>query len=188
MMRSRLTSVNRFAFGVALMLTAALSPDAFARQQQTPARPQASPQPSPAARTSEADANADLSITARVTADSLRFEKVPNTHVEFTGRPERTTVWEADRENLPRPVQPGVTYRNIGITLRITSVFADIDRIVAEALGEVPINDEAQPPPAQPSPTPPTNLTTPPANSTTPPAKAAASVPRRRTAHRGRGN
>ena len=191
MMRSRLTSVNRFAFGVVLMLTAALSLDVSARQQQQqpPPRPQASPQPSPAARTSEADADADLSITARVTADSLRFEKVPNTRVEFTGRPERTTVWEADRENLPRPVQPGVTYRNIGITLRITSVFADIDRIVAEALGEVPVNDGAQPSPAQPTPTPPAQpATAPTPTPTTPPAKAAASAPRRRPARVRRGN
>jgi hypothetical protein len=94
-----------------------------------------------------ADANADLSITARVTAESLRFEKVPNPRVEFTGQPKRNTVWESDRENLPQEVRPGVTYRNIGITLRITSVFADIDRIVAEALGEVPPTDDAQPSP-----------------------------------------
>jgi hypothetical protein len=58
------------------------------------------------ARANEADANADVSITARVTADSLRFEKVPNPRVEFTGRPERDTVWEAERENIPRPRAP----------------------------------------------------------------------------------
>ncbi len=63
---------------------------------------------------------------------------MPNARVDFTGQPERQTVWEADRENLPDEVRPGVAYRDIGIRLRITSVFADIDRIVAEALGEVP--------------------------------------------------
>jgi hypothetical protein len=108
---------------------------------------------------SEAGAPADISITAHVTADSLRFEKVPNPRVEFTGRPRRETVWEAERENLPQQVQPGVTYRNVGITLRITSVFADIDRIVAEALGEVPASDETQPTPAPPTPAPPTPTT-----------------------------
>lgn len=87
----------------------------------------------------------DLSITANVTARELRFEIVPNPKVEFPGKPERTTVWEAERQNLPRPVEPGVTYRNIGIQLRITSVFADIDRIVAEALGEVPASDTPAP-------------------------------------------
>jgi hypothetical protein len=92
----------------------------------------------------ESGAQPDISITARVTADSLRFEKVPDPKVEFTGRPRRDTVWKSERENLPQQVQPGVTYRDIGITLRITSVFADIDRIVAEALGEVPASDDAR--------------------------------------------
>jgi hypothetical protein len=85
--------------------------------------------------------SADLSITGSVTARELRFDEVPNPTVEFTGKPERRTEWSAVRENLPRPVQPGVTYRDIGIRLRIVSVFADIDRIVAEALGEVPTTD-----------------------------------------------
>ena len=192
MMRIRLASVIGFAFGVALLLTAALSSDASARQQQqqSGARPQASPTPASATRTSAADANADLSITARVTARLSCASRRCRTRASSSpGRPERVTVWEAERENLPRPVQPGVTYRDIGITLRITSVFADIDRIVAEALGEVPVNDDAQPPPAQPSPTPPEQLAAaPPTNSTSPPAKTAATAPRRRTARRGRGN
>ncbi len=70
------------------------------------------------------------------------FETVPNPTVTFPGSHTRDTVWEAQRENLPTPVEPGVTYRNIGIRLKITSVFRDIDRIVAEALGEVPIQDD----------------------------------------------
>lgn len=85
---------------------------------------------------------ADVSITANVKARSLVFEVVPNPTVEFFGQPARDTVWEAKRDNLPTPVEPGVTYRNIGIRLKITSIFHDIDRIVAEALGEVPITDD----------------------------------------------
>jgi hypothetical protein len=109
----------------------------------------------------------------------LQFRKVPNTSVEFNGTPERETVWEAERENLPQQVQPGVTYRNVGITLRITSVFADIDRIVAEALGELPATDDARPPSTQtPAPPPP---------STTPPAGANPPAPRRTPAQKGRG-
>ena len=137
MLRVKLTSVADAVVlpCIALALAVAFSSTAFA---QTPARRQS---PTPGAT----DAQADLSITARVTARELRFEKVPNPTVEFTGRPRRETVWEAERENLPEQVQPGVTYRNIGITLRITSVFADIDRIVAEALGEIPVSDDAQP-------------------------------------------
>ena len=85
---------------------------------------------------------ADIAITANVRARSLVFETVPNPTVTFPGSHTRDTVWEAQRENLPTPVEPGVTYRNIGIRLKITSVFRDIDRIVAEALGEVPIQDD----------------------------------------------
>ena len=115
----------------------------------------------------------DISITANVTARELRFDVVPDPKVEFPGKPERNTVWEAERQNLPRPVEPGVTYRNIGIQLKITSVFADIDRIVAEALGEVPVRDNESPtqeepvapPQQQQEAAPPTTTTT-----TTPPA------------------
>lgn len=98
----------------------------------------------PRAAQAQERADADLSITARVTARELRFEKVPNPQVEFTGKPERETLWDAVRENLPQQVQPGVTYRNIGVTLRITSVFADIERIVAEALGEISFEENSQ--------------------------------------------
>ena len=90
---------------------------------------------------------ADVAITATVTARELLFEVVPNPTVEFPGKPRQDTVWEAERENLPRPVEPGVTYRNIGIRLKIVSRFADIERIVAEALGEVPATDEVKPQP-----------------------------------------
>ena len=139
-----------------------------ARQPRTPAVTAREPElqldklpPDPAVEA------ADVAITANVKARSLVFEVVPNPTVEFPGQPARDTVWEAQRENLPTPVQPGVTYRNIGIRLKITSVFRDIDRIVSEALGEIPISDDTkgtgtlvkpsinangQPPPSQASP------------------------------------
>ena len=171
------------SLAAAALMTAALQSVGFA---QTPARRPSQTRGGQSESQRGADANADLSITARVTAESLRFEKVPNPRVEFTGRPERQTVWESDRENLPQEVRPGVTYRNIGITLRITSVFADIDRIVAEALGEVPPGDDARPA----APRPPA-ANAPPPEPTTPPAQspAAASSSRRRAhARRGRVN
>jgi hypothetical protein len=95
--------------------------------------------------------SADISITATVKARSLKFDVIPNATVEFPGNPQRNTVWEAERENLPASLQPGVTYRDIGVRLKITSVFSDIDRIVAEALGEVPADSV----PAKPEATPP---------------------------------
>ena len=85
--------------------------------------------------------SADLAITSTVRARELEFRVVPNVRIEFSGTPERTTGWQTERQNLPKPIQPNVTYRDIGIQLQITSVFSDmeIDRIVSEALGEVPL-------------------------------------------------
>ena len=139
---------SRKALFIAALLVAGGSHFARAVAQE---RPASQTTPPPAAQTSSAAPQSapaassksnDLEITANVTASELRFEVVPEPKVEFTGQPERETIWEADRQNLPRPVQPGVTYRNIGIQLRISSVFADIDRIVAEALGETPVTDD----------------------------------------------
>ena len=84
---------------------------------------------------------ADIAIIANVTASELRFDVVPNPTVEFLDKSKNKTIWEAQRFNLPDKIEPGVTYRNIGIRLKITSRLADIERIVAEALGEVPITD-----------------------------------------------
>ncbi|HEX7316430.1 MAG TPA: hypothetical protein VF297_21180 [Pyrinomonadaceae bacterium] len=193
-MRVRLRVVVNFVLVFMMVPAAWLASDAtaqtVARRQSRPATPQPAPRRQDVPRETEADASADLSITARVTADSLRFEKVPNPRVEFTGKQKRETAWESERENLPRQVRPGETYRNIGITLHIRSVFADIDRIVAEALGEVPASDDAQPAPPQPQPP---GARTPPSEPTTPPAQAPtnndAATRRRRTPTRvGRGN
>ena len=113
-----------------------------AAQRRTAPRPTPTPVADNAPRAADVE-HADLAITANVTARELRFEVVPNATVEFPGQPKRETVWDAQRQNLPRPVQPFTTYRDIGIQLVITSVFADIDRIVAEALGEAPRTDES---------------------------------------------
>ena len=100
---------------------------------------------------SEADEkNSDLVITATVRAKELKFETVPTPTVTFPGNGQRQTVWEADRTNLPQQVEPSVVYRDIGIRLRIYSRFAEIQRIVIEAL------DEPQPS----NPTPNTSTTT----------------------------
>ncbi|MET0751756.1 MAG: hypothetical protein ABWZ66_00150 [Pyrinomonadaceae bacterium] len=80
--------------------------------------------------------NSDIVITATVRAKELKFEIVPTPTVEFPGTKTRQTVWEADRENLPAQVEPGVVYRDIGIRLRIYSRFSEIQRIVLEALDE----------------------------------------------------
>ena len=88
---------------------------------------------------------ADVAITAKVTAKELKFEVVPSPKVEFFGKPERKTEWSSERKNLPASVEPNVIYRDIGITLKIVSVFADMDKIVDEALGTKPPADKTAP-------------------------------------------
>lgn len=121
--------------------------------------PQAKTEKTSGAQDEPAEETADLVIIANVTAKELKFEVVPNPDVKFTGKPESKTLWKAERQNLPEQVQPGVTYRNIGIRLKIVSRLGNIEQIVAEALGETPITDDVPPPaenraPAQASPQP----------------------------------
>jgi len=61
--------------------------------------------------------NPDIELTADVRARELRFEEVPETDVHPPA--------QTDRENLPRKVQPGVTYRNPRVRLRIASALVD---------------------------------------------------------------
>lgn len=91
------------------------------------------------------ETTADVAITANVEIKELKFEVVPTPKVEFPGKPERKTEWSSERKNLPDSVEPNVIYRDIGIKLKIVSVFADIDKIVDEALGIMPKSAETQP-------------------------------------------
>jgi hypothetical protein len=90
----------------------------------------------PATNDEANEANSDIVITATVQAKELKMEIVPTPKVEFPGSKPRQTVWEADRQNLPNPVEPGVVYRDIGVRLRIYSRFSEITRIVLEAIDE----------------------------------------------------
>ena len=69
--------------------------------------------------------NPDIKLTADVEVRELRFEEVPETVVRFPGDPERESVSGTKRENLPEEVEPGVTYRNPRVRLRIASALAD---------------------------------------------------------------
>ncbi|HEX8475751.1 MAG TPA: hypothetical protein VF666_17130 [Pyrinomonadaceae bacterium] len=174
MLRKQLSSVAALVLLLSCILCAAPTSAQTPTTTPTPTNtPETNTATDPPVASQTSPVEPDISITATVTARELLFDVVPNPTVEFNGRPRRETVWEADRQNLPRPVRPGETYRDIGIRLRITSVFADIERIVTEALGEVPVNDNnATPPPQQTTPPPP-----PPTTTTTP---AAANLTRRR--------
>lgn len=106
-----------------------------AAANQSPAAPQASGLDS-------SSQSPDIEIKAKVTAKELKFEVVGNATVEFKGSVGRETVSNFDRGNLPDPVKPGVVYRDIEIRLLVTSMFADIKRIVSEILHEESVNQD----------------------------------------------
>lgn len=62
------------------------------------------------------------------------------------------TVWHADRGTLPRPVQPGVVYRDNAVRLTITTRFEDLARLFAE--DAVPAGQPAPKPMPSPRPAP----------------------------------
>ena len=108
--------------------------------------PASAQQPTPTPDEYNSDTSKDdILILVNVKAKELRLDVAPNTTVEFPGTRHRSTIWVTQRQNLPEKLEPGVTYRDIGIQLRISSRFADIERIVQEALGEVPITDASTP-------------------------------------------
>lgn len=114
-----------------LALVIVLATAAVVEAQQPPAQPPA-PAPTPATPAPE------ISLTATVTARELIFHSEPSVTVEFFGQPERANVWETDRTNLPSPVRPHETYRDIGVRLRIETRFADIEKFLQELLGPQP--------------------------------------------------
>jgi len=71
--------------------------------------------------------NADISFTAEVSAESLRFDDVPETRVEFTGSPAYESASGSDRVNLPERVQAAVTYRDVRVDYRLAAKLTNED-------------------------------------------------------------
>ena len=69
----------------------------------------------------------DIEFTADVKGRELRFNEVPETKVQFWGRPERASVSGTERKNLPEEVRRGVPYRNFSVRLRIATELIDND-------------------------------------------------------------
>lgn len=131
--------VVRFAYALLGICGFAVTP-AFAQVQP---QPQISEEISGSLSSPE---TADIAITSNVTARELRFNVVPNSErIKFSGSAGRQTGWIVERRNIPKHAQEGVTYRDIGVRLQITSVFSDIDSIVSDALGEAPGQERLTP-------------------------------------------
>lgn len=108
----------------ALLLMMALAPKASA--QTAPADSAVCP---PAAARGDT-ARAMIRLEASARADSLRLNAPSSARAAV--RPcDRPGAVRVERENLPNPAQPGVTYRNVGVRVRITADPAIACRLAA---------------------------------------------------------
>ena len=64
---------------------------------------------------------ADIEFLPSVQANQLRFDEQPETEVRFFGEPGHESASGSDRTNLPERVEPGVTYRDVGVDYRLAS-------------------------------------------------------------------
>jgi hypothetical protein len=69
----------------------------------------------------------DIAIVARVQAAELRFNSQPSASLQLFGCPQVDTSKVVVRTNLPTPVQPGVTYRNVIVDFRLNMRITDLD-------------------------------------------------------------
>ena len=67
----------------------------------------------------------DLEIGATARADSVRFERRPETRVEFRGESIAETDSGSERRNLPDEIEPGTTYRDVRIGWRAAAWVED---------------------------------------------------------------
>lgn len=100
----------------------------------------------------------DLLITASVSARELRFESEPRAQVRLAGCAALDTVIVTERTNLPDPVQPGVTYRDVRVGIEIRG-WLSVECIAALAAAEpalcAPVQvrtNLTQPPAGEPAP------------------------------------
>jgi hypothetical protein len=100
----------------------------------------------------------DLLIVASVSAREVRFETQPDAGVRLTGCAALDTVIVTERTNLPDPVQPGVTYRDVRVGIEIRG-WLDVQCVAALAAADpalcAPVQtrtNATRPPAGQPAP------------------------------------
>lgn len=76
----------------------------------------------------------DIVLRGRVTARELRFESQPQVMTQVQGCPALDTTRVSVRTNLPRPVQAGVTYRNVQVDFQLSAWVRDIDCAIGRSL------------------------------------------------------
>jgi hypothetical protein len=70
---------------------------------------------------------ADILFTAKVKADELRFEAVPDVSVEFTEGSSGESTSGSIRTNLPDKAQKETTYRDVQIDYAIAAELPDLE-------------------------------------------------------------
>jgi hypothetical protein len=100
----------------------------------------------------------DLLIVASASAREVRFESEPRAHVRLNGCAVLDTVIVTERTNLPDPVEPGVTYRDVRVGIEIRG-WLDVQCVAALAAADpalcAPVQVQTnvtQPPAAQSAP------------------------------------
>jgi hypothetical protein len=66
-----------------------------------------------------ADRRADVEVDAHAKAEEIRYLERPRTRIRVTGTPEARAYEFAKKENLPDPVDPGQTYRDVRVRRRV---------------------------------------------------------------------
>ena len=76
----------------------------------------------------------------RVQAAELRFNSAPSTSLQITGCPQMDTSLVVVRSNLPTPVQPGVTYRNIVVDFKLLMILSELECVLAGKPCALPVD------------------------------------------------
>jgi hypothetical protein len=110
--------------GIALLAVVALTDSAPAQQLRSC--------PAPRSLSLASDSTKpDIAIIARVQAAEVRFNSQPQTSLQLFGCPQVDTSRFVLRTNLPTPIQPGVTYRNVVVDFRLNMKFVGLECYLA---------------------------------------------------------
>ena len=117
-------SFTKIAFGVALL--AITAGPAVGQEAACP--------PARSATDSIRSTRPEVTIRGKVTAKEVRFGSQPQVSVQVRGCPGLDTTRLSVRTNLPKPVQPGVTYRDVQLDFQLSAWLRDIDCAIGRAL------------------------------------------------------
>ncbi|HEY4583913.1 MAG TPA: hypothetical protein VIG88_13805 [Lysobacter sp.] len=84
----------------------------------------------------------DIEFAADVHMRSVRFGSDPAAQVTFSGGPRLDTRHDVERDNLPRPVKGGTTYRDATVRTTISATLLDP---AAAPASDTPPPDEDRP-------------------------------------------